>query len=189
MTETPETPLTDTQKQLVTANLGLVYDVASRLAERFRVDHDEAVQGGFLALIRSAKAYRPDPRCKFSSYAWTGIERAVIDLAIKARKERWESLASDDESLVAKDRDPAADEDEVVDHNEFLGAAVASLPGPYQDIVRRFYGFGQTRQSLRVIARIYHVRTERIRLKVKRALVWIKLKLEEMSDADGDVRP
>ncbi len=62
---------------LVEQNTKLVAAVASSIGHRGKLEFEDLMQEGNIALIRAAQTYRPDKGCSFSTYAWKIIERKL----------------------------------------------------------------------------------------------------------------
>jgi RNA polymerase sigma factor (sigma-70 family) len=77
--------LNETQKQLVTNNLGLVYNCAKK---KHLLRDEDAIQYGFIGLCKAAERYNKDSNVKFSTFATSYIIRWLDGLYsdIKYRK-------------------------------------------------------------------------------------------------------
>src|SRR5437899_1049759 len=64
------------RERFIEANLGLVVTIALRF-EKFRLDLDDKIEEGNVALIRAVDGFQPG-RGKFSSYAGMIIEHAIM---------------------------------------------------------------------------------------------------------------
>lgn len=62
---------------LVEQNAKLVTAVASSIGYRGKLEFEDLMQEGNIALIRAAQTYRPDKGCSFSTFAWKIIERKL----------------------------------------------------------------------------------------------------------------
>ena len=64
--------LNDAQRQLVTNNLGLVYNCAKK---KHLLKDEDAIQYGFIGLCKAAERYKKDSGVKFSTFATSYIIR------------------------------------------------------------------------------------------------------------------
>ena len=79
MRRSPDGPraLTDSERERVSANLGLVGLIAKRLGRRSRLPFSERFQVGCFGLILAAQRFDPD-RGHFASYACAAIRWAIL---------------------------------------------------------------------------------------------------------------
>ena len=130
--------------------LGELYDRFGRLAFRlaFRILRDralaeDAVQEAFLAVWRSADAYRRE-RAKPSTWILTVVHRRAVDIVRREQSRRSEPLEVAPEPSVG-----AADEDAVLrDRRAAVQAALTELPGDQRQALELAYYGGLTQSEL-----------------------------------------
>ena len=130
--------------------LGVLYDRFGRLAYRlaFRILRDralaeDAVQEAFLAVWRSADAYRRE-RAKPSTWILTVVHRRAVDLVRREQSRRGEPLEDAPEPSVGP-----ADEDAVLrDRRAAVQAALTELPGEQRQALELAYYGGLTQSEL-----------------------------------------
>jgi RNA polymerase sigma-70 factor, ECF subfamily len=130
--------------------LGVLYDRFGRLAYglAFRVLRDQAlaedaVQEAFLAVWRSADAYKRE-RAKPSTWILTVVHRRAVDLVRREERRRGEPL----ESAPERTSDPA-DEDVVLrDRRTAVQSALRELPGDQRQALELAYYCGLTQSEL-----------------------------------------
>ncbi len=130
--------------------LGVLYDRFGRLAFRlaFRILRDralaeDAVQEAFLAVWRSADAYKRE-RAKPSTWILTVVHRRAVDLVRREQKRRGEPLESAPEPSVGP-----ADEDAVLrDRRAAVQAALTELPDDQRQALELAYYGGLTQSEL-----------------------------------------
>ena len=97
--------LSPEQQQLVEANMGLVHHVIGKFVRvpywHWRVEKDDLIQTGYLALCKAALAYSPE-KGDFPAFAGTSIRNALIYEIGRIFGRREEP--TDDESIFAFDR-------------------------------------------------------------------------------------
>lgn len=71
-------------QMLVEQNRGLIATVVSSIGHRGRLEFEDLMQEGSIALICAAKNYRPDKGCSFATYAWRVIERKLCRAVAKS---------------------------------------------------------------------------------------------------------
>lgn len=64
-------------QQLVEQNTKLIATVAGSIGYRGKLEFEDLMQEGSIALICAAKNYRPNKGCSFATYAWKVIERKL----------------------------------------------------------------------------------------------------------------
>lgn len=96
--------LTDKQRDLVEANVNLVYHVVYGLINRGKIQRalaEEAISEGMYGLVRAAQWYEPDRGTKFSTLAALTIgQRARYAAAGECRHSMMAPLSLDDISLA-----------------------------------------------------------------------------------------
>ena len=130
--------------------LGVLYDRFGRLAFRlaFRILRDralaeDAVQEAFLAVWRSADAYKRE-RAKPSTWILTVVHRRAVDIVRREQSRRSEPLEVAPEPSVG-----AADEDAVLrDRRAAVQAALTELPGDQRQALELAYYGGLTQSEL-----------------------------------------
>ncbi len=130
--------------------LGVLYDRFGRLAFRlaFRILRDralaeDAVQEAFLAVWRSADAYKRE-RAKPSTWILTVVHRRAVDLVRREQSRRSEPLEVAPEPSVGP-----VDEDAVLrDRRAAVQAALTELPGDQRQALELAYYGGLTQSEL-----------------------------------------
>jgi RNA polymerase sigma-70 factor (ECF subfamily) len=130
--------------------LGELYDRFGRLAYglAFRILRDrtlaeDAVQEAFLAVWRSADAYKRE-RAKPSTWILTVVHRRAVDLVRREARRRGEPLESAPEPSTGP-----ADEDAVLrDRRAAVQAALTELPGDQRQALELAYYGGLTQSEL-----------------------------------------
>lgn len=130
--------------------LGVLYDRFGRLAFRlaFRILRDralaeDAVQEAFLAVWRSADAYKRE-RAKPSTWILTVVHRRAVDLVRREQSRRGEPLEVAPEPSAGP-----ADEDAVLrDRRAAVQAALTELPGEQRQAIELAYYGGLTQSQL-----------------------------------------
>jgi len=130
--------------------LGVLYDRFGRLAFRlaYRILRDralaeDAVQEAFLAVWRSADAYKRE-RAKPSTWILTVVHRRAVDLVRREQIRRGEPLEVAPEPSVGP-----ADEDAVLrDRRAAVQAALTELPGDQRQALELAYYGGLTQSEL-----------------------------------------
>ena len=130
--------------------LGVLYDRFGRLAFRlaFRILRDralaeDAVQEAFLAVWRSADAYKRE-RAKPSTWLLTVVHRRAVDIVRREQSRRGEPLEVAPEPSAGP-----ADEDVVLrDRRAAVQAALTELPGEQRQALELAYYGGLTQSEL-----------------------------------------
>jgi RNA polymerase sigma factor (sigma-70 family) len=130
--------------------LGELYDRFGRLAFRlaFRILRDralaeDAVQEAFLAVWRSADAYKRE-RAKPSTWILTVVHRRAVDIVRREQSRRGEPLEVAPEPSAGP-----ADEDAVLrDRRAAVQAALTELPGEQRQALELAYYGGLTQSEL-----------------------------------------
>ena len=130
--------------------LGVLYDRFGRLAFRlaFRILRDralaeDAVQEAFLAVWRSADAYKRE-RAKPSTWILTVVHRRAVDIVRREQSRRGEPLEVAPEPSAGP-----ADEDAVLrDRRAAVQAALTQLPGEQRQALELAYYGGLTQSEL-----------------------------------------
>lgn len=130
--------------------LGVLYDRFGHLAFRlaFRILRDralaeDAVQEAFLAVWRSADAYKRE-RAKPSTWILTVVHRRAVDLVRREQSRRGEPLEVAPEPSVGP-----VDEDAVLrDRRAAVQAALTELPGDQRQALELAYYGGLTQSEL-----------------------------------------
>ena len=130
--------------------LGVLYDRFGRLAFRlaFRILRDralaeDAVQEAFLAVWRSADAYKRE-RAKPSTWILTVVHRRAVDIVRREQSRRGEPLEVAPEPAAGP-----ADEDAVLrDRRAAVQTALTELPGEQRQALELAYYGGLTQSEL-----------------------------------------
>lgn len=130
--------------------LGVLYDRFGRLAFRlaFRILRDralaeDAVQEAFLAVWRSADAYKRE-RAKPSTWILTVVHRRAVDIVRREQSRRAEPL-----EVAPEPESRPADEDAVLrDRRAAVQAALTELPGEQRQALELAYYGGLTQSQL-----------------------------------------
>ena len=130
--------------------LGVLYDRFGRLAFRlaFRIVRDralaeDAVQEAFLAVWRSADAYKRE-RAKPSTWILTVVHRRAVDIVRREQNRRGEPL-----EVAPEPESGPADEDAVLrDRRAAVQAALTELPGEQRQALELAYYGGLTQSEL-----------------------------------------
>lgn len=130
--------------------LGVLYDRFGRLAYglAFRILRDralaeDAVQEAFLAVWRSADAYRRE-RAKPSTWILTVVHRRAVDLVRREQRRRGEPIESAPEPSAA----PADEDAALRDRRTAVQAALRALPGDQREALELAYFGGLTQSQL-----------------------------------------
>jgi RNA polymerase sigma-70 factor (ECF subfamily) len=130
--------------------LGILYDRFGRLAYgvAFRILRDaalaeDAVQEAFLAVWRSADAYKRE-RAKPSTWILTVVHRRAVDLVRREQRRRGEPLEAAPEPTTA----PADEDVTLRDRRAAVRAALDALPGDQRQALELAYYGGLTQSEL-----------------------------------------
>jgi RNA polymerase sigma factor (sigma-70 family) len=130
--------------------LGVLYDRFGRLAYRlaFRILRDralaeDAVQEAFLAVWRSADAYKRE-RAKPSTWILTVVHRRAVDIVRREQTRRGEPLEVAPEPVSG----PADDDAVLRDRRAAVQAALTELPGEQRQALELAYYGGLTQSEL-----------------------------------------
>jgi RNA polymerase sigma factor (sigma-70 family) len=130
--------------------LGELYDRYGRLAYglAFRILRDrtlaeDAVQEAFLAVWRSADAYKRE-RAKPSTWILTVVHRRAVDLVRKEQRRRGEPLETAPEPTAG----PADEDAALRDRRAAVQAALTALPGDQRQALELAYYGGLTQSEL-----------------------------------------
>jgi RNA polymerase sigma factor (sigma-70 family) len=130
--------------------LGVLYDrfgrVAYGLAYRILRDKalaEDAVQEAFLAVWRSADAYKRE-RAKPSTWILTVVHRRAVDLVRREELRRGEPLEAAPEPAVG----PADEEASLRDRRAAVQSALKELPGDQREALELAYYGGLTQSEL-----------------------------------------
>ena len=67
------------REAFILANEGLVFDVVSKMPRSRRIERDDMINSGYVALIRAVDGFDPG-RGKFSTYAFNAIRRTLFNI-------------------------------------------------------------------------------------------------------------
>jgi RNA polymerase sigma factor (sigma-70 family) len=138
--------------------LGELYDRVGRVAyglarKVLRDDRlaEDAVQEGFLAVWRTAAAFRPE-RAKASTWILTLVHRRAVDLVRREERRRTDPLDEGAAATVASPERPADEAAWLRFERERVQAALARLPDTQREALELAYygGFSQTELAERL---------------------------------------
>jgi RNA polymerase sigma factor (sigma-70 family) len=126
----------------------IAYGLALRVLRDDRLAED-AVQDGFLAVWRTAAAFRPE-RAKASTWVLTHVHRRAVDLVRRAERRRAEPLA--EEASVAEAAEPTEEAAWLRFERERIQAALGQLPDTQREALELAYygGFSQSELAERL---------------------------------------
>ncbi|MGH3078481.1 MAG: sigma-70 family RNA polymerase sigma factor, partial [Gaiellaceae bacterium] len=126
----------------------VAYGLARRVLRDDRLAED-AVQDGFLAVWRTAAAFRPE-RAKASTWVLTLVHRRAVDLVRREERRRTEPLA--DEALGAEPSEPTEEAAWLRFERERVQAALKQLPDNQREALELAYygGFSQSELAERL---------------------------------------
>ena len=126
----------------------IAYGLALRVLRDERLAED-AVQEGFLALWRTAAAFRAE-RAKASTWILTLVHRRAVDLVRREERRKVEPLA--DDSAIAGETEPADEAAWLRFERERVQAALKQLPDVQREAIELAYygGFSQSELAERL---------------------------------------
>ena len=126
----------------------IAYGLALRVLRDDRLAED-AVQDGFLAVWRTAAAFRPE-RAKASTWVLTLVHRRAVDLVRREERRRAEPLA--DEPAAAEAPEPTEEAAWLRFERERVQAALRQLPDNQREALELAYygGFSQSELAERL---------------------------------------
>jgi len=126
----------------------IAYGLALRVLRDDRLAED-AVQDGFLAVWRTAAAFRPE-RAKASTWVLTLVHRRAVDLVRREERRRAEPLA--EEASVAEAAEPTEEAAWLRFERERVQAALGQLPDTQREALELAYygGFSQSELAERL---------------------------------------
>ena len=126
----------------------IAYGLALRVLRDERLAED-AVQEGFLALWRTAAAFRAE-RAKASTWILTLVHRRAVDLVRREERRKVEPLA--DDSAIAGEAEPAEEAAWLRFERERVQAALKQLPDVQREAIELAYygGFSQSELAERL---------------------------------------
>ena len=126
----------------------IAYGLARRVLRDDRLAED-AVQDGFLAVWRTAAAFRPE-RAKASTWVLTLVHRRAVDLVRREERRRTEPLA--DEPAGAEPSEPMEEAAWLRFERERVQAALKQLPDNQREALELAYfgGFSQSELAERL---------------------------------------
>jgi RNA polymerase sigma factor (sigma-70 family) len=122
----------------------VAYGIAYRILRDERLAED-AVQEGFLAMWRSAAAFRPE-RAKASTWIVTLVHRRAVDIVRREERRRAEPLEADVEA--ADPSGSAEDEAWLGFERERVQAALRGLPDTQRETIELAYYGGYSQSEL-----------------------------------------
>ena len=126
----------------------IAYGLALRVLRDDRLAED-AVQDGFLAVWRTAAAFRPE-RAKASTWVLTLVHRRAVDLVRREERRRTEPLG--EETAVAEAAEPTEEAAWLRFERERVQAALSQLPDTQREALELAYygGFSQSELAERL---------------------------------------
>ena len=124
----------------------VAYGIAYRILRDERLAED-AVQEGFLAVWRSAAAFRPE-RAKASTWIVTLVHRRAVDIVRREERRRVEPLESEERSDVADPAGSAEDEAWLEFERERVQSALRGLPDAQRETLELAYYGGYSQSEL-----------------------------------------
>ena len=126
----------------------IAYGLARRVLRDDRLAED-AVQEGFLAVWRTAAAFRPE-RAKASTWVLTLVHRRAVDLVRREERRRAEPLS--DEPVAAEAPEPTEEAAWLRFERERVQAALKQLPDNQREALELAYygGFSQSELAERL---------------------------------------
>lgn len=193
---------TDAAEELVSRNKGFIHKIAEQYPCDFRnprMDFDDYMQEGTLALLRAASQFDPSRQVPFLTYAGQAVRNAIVD-AIRMDEPNM-VLTPLDESRTATDDGNDGDADLSIDRMgsrlpssyeadpetiyirkeqlEELYAAIRSLSPRHHAWIICRYGFNDdVYKSLAEMGRIYHLSESRAKRTEDEAIGKLKKELK-----------
>jgi RNA polymerase sigma-70 factor (ECF subfamily) len=124
----------------------VAYGIAYRILRDERLAED-AVQEGFLAVWRSAAAFRPE-RAKASTWIVTLVHRRAVDIVRREERRRADPLESDERSDVVDPAGSAEDEAWLGFERERVQSALRGLPDAQRETLELAYYGGYSQSEL-----------------------------------------
>lgn len=146
-----------------------------------RLGPDDALQAGFVGLLRAAELFDEARGFRFSTYAWPAVARHILRAAAGPRGPKSCPLPGDD-FLPAPGPVPPAGVDDAR-----LYAALATLPARERRVVTLYYGLGDDsggRTLEEVAALTGGISRERVRQLLARARGWLREALAGLQESD-----
>ncbi|HEY8667473.1 MAG TPA: sigma-70 family RNA polymerase sigma factor [Tepidisphaeraceae bacterium] len=173
------------REYLVRTNLALVLAMAKR-TRLGDVDFAEVVSEGNMALLRAVDKFNVDRGFKFSTYACRAILKAFSRTAMKSSRHRMRfpvEFEPDLEKSDWSDRRRDMVEEECIDElKTIVDRNLADLSSVEQTVIRRRFNWQkqeETPLTLEEVGKIIGVTKERVRQIQNKALIKIKLVMEE----------
>jgi RNA polymerase sigma-70 factor (ECF subfamily) len=128
----------------------IAYGLAMRVLRDDRLAED-AVQEGFLAVWRSAAAFRAE-RAKASTWILTLVHRRAVDLVRREERRRAEPLGDEPAARIADTSDPTDEAAWLRFERERVQAALRQLPDVQREAIELAYygGFSQSELAERL---------------------------------------
>jgi RNA polymerase sigma factor (sigma-70 family) len=124
----------------------VAYGIAYRILRDDRLAED-AVQEGFLALWRSATAFRPE-RAKASTWIVTLVHRRAVDIVRREQRRRAEPLEATAFPEAADPAGSAEDEAWLAFERDRVQAALRTLPDAQREMLELAYYGGYSQSEL-----------------------------------------
>jgi RNA polymerase sigma-70 factor, ECF subfamily len=124
----------------------VAYGIAYRILRDDRLAED-AVQEGFLALWRSATAFRPE-RAKASTWIVTLVHRRAVDIVRREQRRRAEPLEATAFPEAADPGGSAEDEAWLAFERDRVQAALRTLPDAQREMLELAYYGGYSQSEL-----------------------------------------
>ena len=118
---------TDAAEELVSRNRGFIHKIAEQVPCDYRnprMDLDDYMQEGSLALLRAASQFDPSRQVLFLTYAGQAVRNAIVD-----------AIRADDPNMMLTPLDESrntADDDTGDDTDLFIGRMKSRLPSSYE---------------------------------------------------------
>lgn len=104
-------PLTESQQQLVTQNLGLVYTMLGQIKRRWpNLNEEDCIGAGYVGLTKAAAGFNPEFKVLFSTYACAAIKQTIyreiregrlIRVPYRSNRAREETITRQQDALRA----------------------------------------------------------------------------------------
>ncbi|MEM8732937.1 MAG: sigma-70 family RNA polymerase sigma factor [Planctomycetota bacterium] len=162
-----ESAVLQQRNRLIECNVGLVHLVCGKMAKQTQLDQEDLFGVGVMGLMKAVDRFDAQRGTKFSSYAYTAIQRAIISASQREyrKKSRWngdvESIELQDEaasSVVQTDR-------EELQLRTIISEMLEELPAKDQTIISCRLGFEamESKATFEAISRELGISKERVR--------------------------
>lgn len=155
------------RNRLIECNVGLVHLVGGKMSKQTQLDQEDIFGVGVMGLMKAVDRFDAQRGTKFSSYAYTAIQRAIITASQREyrKKSRWngdvEGIELHDEaasSVVQTDREESQ-------LRAIIGEMLEELPAKDQTIISCRLGFEamENKATFEAISRELGISKERVR--------------------------